>query len=43
MKVNDLVEDFAASDQDGNTLRLSEILANGPMVLFFYPKAMTAG
>ncbi len=43
MKSNDLVDDFISTDQDGNSVRLSELLANGPMVLFFYPKAMTPG
>jgi peroxiredoxin Q/BCP len=43
MKVNDRVEDFSSVDQDGNAVRLSEMLKSGPVVLFFYPKAMTAG
>lgn len=43
MKTNDLVEDFSSTDQDGNSVRLSGILEGGPLVLFFYPKAMTPG
>jgi len=43
MKLNDLVHDFISTDQHGNSVRLSELVANGPMVLFFYPKAMTPG
>jgi peroxiredoxin Q/BCP len=43
MKVGDLVEDFQAVDQHGATRRLSELLAGGPLVLYFYPKAFTAG
>jgi len=43
MKSNDLVDDFISTDQNGNSVRLSELVANGPMVLFFYPKAMTPG
>jgi len=43
MKTNDLVNDFSSTDQDGNSVRLSEILESGPLVLFFYPKALTAG
>ena len=43
MKTNDLVQDFAAPDQQGNLLHLSDLVANGPLVLFFYPKAMTPG
>jgi peroxiredoxin Q/BCP len=43
MQKNDLVDDFSALDQDGRTVRLSELVAEGPLVLFFYPKAMTPG
>ncbi|OJF13936.1 peroxiredoxin [Couchioplanes caeruleus] len=39
----DFAPDFALPDQDGTTLRLSELLASGPVVLFFYPAAMTSG
>ncbi|MGK5440635.1 peroxiredoxin [Micromonospora sp. URMC 105] len=41
--VGDLVEDFALPDQTGASRRLSELLAAGPVVLFFYPAAMTRG
>jgi len=41
MKVGDRVEDFVAVDQDGNEVRLSELLSAGPVVLYFYPKAKT--
>jgi peroxiredoxin Q/BCP len=37
------VEDFELPDQDGNPLRLTDTLAKGPVVLFFYPGAMTGG
>ncbi|MEU6071727.1 MULTISPECIES: peroxiredoxin [Streptomyces] len=37
------VEDFALPDETGTTRRLSELLADGPVVLFFYPAALTAG
>jgi peroxiredoxin Q/BCP len=43
MKPGDLVPDFTLSDDDGNERSLGEFLANGPVVLFFYPAAMTAG
>jgi peroxiredoxin Q/BCP len=43
MKSKDRVEDFVSTDQNGNTVRLSELLRAGPLVLFFYPKAMTPG
>jgi peroxiredoxin Q/BCP len=39
----DLVEDFELPDQDGVPRRLSTLLADGPVVLFFYPAAMTTG
>lgn len=35
--------DFELPDQDGRPVRLSEQLLEGPVVLFFYPIAMTAG
>jgi peroxiredoxin Q/BCP len=37
------VPDFELPDQDGKPRRLSTLLADGPVVLFFYPAAMTAG
>ncbi|MBI2169942.1 MAG: peroxiredoxin [Actinobacteria bacterium] len=43
MKPHDLVPDFDAVDDEGRTVRLSDFLALGPVVLFFYPKAMTPG
>ena len=42
-KTGDVVDDFQAQDQGGRPVRLSELVANGPLVLFFYPKAMTPG
>jgi len=39
----DLAPDFELSDQDGVRRRLSTMLVDGPVVLFFYPAAMTAG
>ena len=43
MKQGDVVADFTATDQDGNPVTLTGLLENGPIVLFFYPKAMTPG
>ncbi len=43
MKVGDTVENFEALDQRGASVRLSDLLESGPIVLFFYPKAMTPG
>jgi peroxiredoxin Q/BCP len=39
----DLVDDFELPDQTGTPRRLSTLLAGGPVVLFFYPAAMTSG
>lgn len=43
MRVGDLAPDFSLPDQHGVTRSLSTLLADGPVVLFFYPAAMTAG
>lgn len=43
MNTGDKAPDFSAPDQTGTERRLSDLLANGPVVLFFYPKAMTPG
>ena len=42
-KPGDLVDDFELPDQTGTKRKLSELLADGPVVLFFYPAAMTYG
>src|SRR3954471_15200600 len=39
----DVVDDFELLDQDGVPRRLSALLADGPVVLFFYPAAMSRG
>jgi peroxiredoxin Q/BCP len=39
----DIVEDFELPDQTGTPRRLSALLADGPVVLFFYPAAMSSG
>lgn len=38
-----LAPDFELPDQDGKPVTLSTLLLDGPVVLFFYPAAMTAG
>jgi peroxiredoxin Q/BCP len=38
-----VVDDFELPDQTGTPRRLSTLLADGPVVLFFYPAAMTGG
>ncbi|MCH0561370.1 peroxiredoxin [Streptomyces sp. MUM 16J] len=43
MEVGDEIEDFALPDETGTTRRLTELLADGPVVLFFYPAALTPG
>ncbi len=43
MHKGDVVPDFELPDQTGAPRKLSEFLANGPVVLFFYPAAMTYG
>jgi peroxiredoxin Q/BCP len=39
----DRAPDFDLPDQTGTTRSLSSLLADGPIVLFFYPAAMTPG
>ncbi|GAB1333715.1 peroxiredoxin [Streptomyces sp. E-15] len=41
--VGDTVEDFALPDETGTPRRLTDLLADGPVVLFFYPAALTPG
>ncbi|AQA05569.1 peroxiredoxin [Mycobacterium sp. MS1601] len=43
MKRGDVVDDFVLPDQTGADRRFSDFLAQGPVVLFFYPAAMTSG
>jgi peroxiredoxin Q/BCP len=43
MDTGDVVPDFELADQYGSLRRLSELVAGGPIVLFFYPAAMTRG
>ncbi|WP_307840381.1 peroxiredoxin [Streptomyces sp. G44] len=41
--VGDTVEDFTLPDETGTPRALAELLADGPVVLFFYPAALTPG
>ena len=43
MQLGDVVDDFELPDETGTPRRLGDLLAAGPLVLFFYPAAMTAG
>ena len=38
-----LAPDFELPDQDGRPVRLSTVLQDGPVVLFFYPIALSGG
>jgi peroxiredoxin len=41
--VGDVAPDFTAKDIDGVELTLSSLVARGPVVLAFFPKAFTPG
>jgi peroxiredoxin Q/BCP len=43
LAAGDTVNDFTLPDQAGTPRSLSALLEDGPVVLFFYPKAMTTG
>lgn len=43
MKVGDRVEEFSLVDQHGDMVTLSSLLETGPLVIYFYIKAMTPG
>lgn len=38
-----MVPDFELEDETGTARKLSDLVADGPIVLFFYPAAMSAG
>jgi len=42
LKIGDVVPDFSAKDQDGNTIHLSDYKGK-KLIVFFYPKASTPG
>ncbi|MFI7387771.1 peroxiredoxin [Streptomyces sp. NPDC049813] len=43
VQVGSLVADFTLPDETGTPTTLSVLLAEGPVVLFFYPAALTPG
>ncbi len=43
LSVGDQAPEFELPDQDGTPRTLSDLLTNGPVVLFWYPIAMTSG
>ena len=43
VKVGDPAPEFALKSQDGEVVKLGDILSHGPAVVYFYPKDKTAG
>ena len=43
LRPGDIAPDFTATDTEGNTHELSELVARGPVILAFFPKAFTPG
>jgi peroxiredoxin Q/BCP len=43
MKIGDRAPDFDLKDETGTSRSLTDLLAGGPVVLYFYPQAMTPG
>ena len=43
MEQGDHVDDFELPDETGTPRKLSDFLVQGPVVLFFYPAALTLG
>ncbi|PAZ15154.1 peroxiredoxin [Streptomyces sp. SA15] len=43
VEIGDTIEDFTLPDETGTPRSLSGLLADGPVVLFFYPAALTPG
>jgi thioredoxin-dependent peroxiredoxin len=43
INVGDLAPEFALKSQDGQVVRLSELLSRGSVVVYFYPKDKTPG
>lgn len=43
MRPGERVADFELPAHDGGTVRLTDELAKGPVVVFFYPRALTPG
>jgi peroxiredoxin Q/BCP len=43
LKAGDVAPDVELRDQSGTIVRLSDLLKTGPVVLFFYPAAMSTG
>ncbi|MFE9442331.1 peroxiredoxin [Streptomyces sp. NPDC006602] len=43
LEIGDKIEDFTLPDETGTPRSLTGLLADGPVVLFFYPAALTPG
>ena len=43
LKVGDPAPDFTLPDTDGTPVTLSRLLASGPVIVAFFPKAFTPG
>jgi thioredoxin-dependent peroxiredoxin len=43
LKAGDVAPDVELRDQSGTIVRLSDLLKTGPVVLFFYPAALSTG
>lgn len=43
LKTGDTAPEFILPDQDGNDVALSELLQDGPVILYFYPADFTVG
>jgi thioredoxin-dependent peroxiredoxin len=43
MNIGDRAPDFELEDETGTARKLTDFLAKGPVVLYFYPAAMTKG
>ncbi|MDH3292824.1 MAG: hypothetical protein OER95_00720 [Acidimicrobiia bacterium] len=43
MRIGDVVESFTLDDQNGNPVDVDSLIESGPVVVYFYIKAMTTG
>ena len=43
IKVGDKAPDFTLDDTSGQPVVLSKLLQQGPVILYFFPKAFTSG
>ena len=42
-KVGEVAPDFVVTDTEGQELRLSSLVKDGPVILAFFPKAFSPG